>query len=274
MRLAVYQGPGASGDVAANLATIRRVASRAAAEGAGLVVFPELFVTGYNLGPRLRELAEPLSGPSLEAIGAAAADARIAILTGFCEREGARLFNSAVLIGRDGSLQAVHRKCHLFGAMEGELFTPGDALVTIELDGLRVGILICYDVEFPEAVRTHALAGVELVAVPTALMQPFEIVSRAVVPTRAYENQVFLAYANRTGSEGEQTYVGESRVVAPDGADLAVAGPGEEMIVAPIEIERLRASRAINTHLENRRVELYRSILEPPAQHEREGGQR
>src|SRR5687767_12596697 len=105
MRLAVYQGPGVSGDVPANLATIRSVATRAAAGGAGLVVFPELFTTGYNLGARLRELAEPLSGPSLDTIGAAAADAGLAILTGFCERDGERLFNSAVLVGRDGSLQ-------------------------------------------------------------------------------------------------------------------------------------------------------------------------
>src|SRR5919106_2196098 len=102
MRLAVYQGPGASGDVPGNLAIIRRVAAHAAAEGASLVVFPELFTTGYNLGTRLRELAEPLSGPSLEAIGAAAADCGMAILTGFCERDRDRLFNSAVLIGRDG----------------------------------------------------------------------------------------------------------------------------------------------------------------------------
>jgi predicted amidohydrolase len=257
MRVAVYQGPGASGDVPANLATIRRVASRAAAEGAGLVVFPELFVTGYNLGPRLRELAEPLSGPSLEAIGAAAADCGTAVLTGFCERDGARLFNSAVLIGRDGSLQAVHRKCHLFGAMEGELFTPGDALATIELEGLRVGILICYDVEFPEAVRAHADSGTEFLIVPTGLMTPFDVVATHVVPARAYESQMFLAYVNRCGRESELQYCGLTCAIAPDGTELARAGRGEESLAVDIDTVMLARSRSINTHLADRRPDLY-----------------
>jgi predicted amidohydrolase len=272
MRVAVYQGPGASGDVPANLATIRRVASRAAAEGAGLVVFPELFVTGYNLGPRLRELAEPLSGPSLEAIGAAAADCGTAVLTGFCERDGARLFNSAVLIGRDGSLQAVHRKCHLFGAMEGELFTPGDALATIELEGLRVGILICYHVEFPEAVRALALAGAELVAVPTTLMAPYDFMARTLVPARAAENQVFVAYANRTGAEGGLAYIGQSWIVGPDGVDLARAGRHEErFLLAELEPEAIMRARAAYCYVGERRPELYGPLTEgadQPAQRE------
>jgi predicted amidohydrolase len=258
MRLAVYQGPGASGDVPANLATIRRVATHAATEGARLVVFPELFTTGYNMGSRLRELAEPVPGPSLDAIGAAAADAGIAILTGFCERDGERLFNSAVLVERDGGLRAVHRKCHLFGAMEGELFTPGDARATAELDGLRLGILICYDVEFPEAVRALALAGAELVAVPTTLMAPHDLVARAMVPVRAAENQVFVAYANRTGAEGDLAYIGQSCIVGPDGADLARAGRnGEELLLADLDPAAIMRARAAYCYLGERRPELY-----------------
>ena len=179
MRLAVYQGPGASGDVPANLATVRRVAAEAASQGVRLVVFPELFVTGYNLGPRLRELAEPRGGPSLAEVSGAAAAAGIAILVGFCERADERLFNGAALVERDGRQLAVHRKCHLYGATERALFTPGDALTLAELDGLRLGVLICYDVEFPEAARTLALAGAELIAVPTALMAPHDVVARA-----------------------------------------------------------------------------------------------
>ncbi|HEX6113991.1 MAG TPA: carbon-nitrogen hydrolase family protein [Geminicoccaceae bacterium] len=258
MRLAVYQGPGASGDVPANLATIRRVAARAAAEGAGLVVFPELFTTGYKLGARLRELAEPLSGPSVDAIGAAAAQAGLAILTGFCEREGERLFNSAVLVGRDGSVLTMHRKCHLFGEAELELFTPGDALAVVELERLRVGILICYDVEFPEAVRALALAGAELVAVPTALMAPYDLVARTLVPARAAENQVFVAYANRTGSEGDLAYIGQSCIVGPDGADLARAGRDEEsLLIADLDPTAITDARAGYCYLDERRPELY-----------------
>jgi predicted amidohydrolase len=261
MRLAVYQGPGTSGDVAANLATIRRVASDAAAEGAGLVVFPELFTTGYHLGARLRELAEPLSGPSLDAIGAAAADHGIAILSGLCEQDGERLFNSAILVGRDGSFQAVHRKCHLYGAMERELFTPGDGLTTVELERLRVGILICYDVEFPEAVRALALAGAELVAAPTALMAPYDLVAGTLVPARAAENQVFVAYANRTGAEGDLAYIGQSCIVGPDGADLARAGRAEErLLIANLDPAAITGARSMQYYLGDRRPELYASL--------------
>src|ERR671918_497721 len=258
MRLAVYQGPGASGDVPGNLAIIRRVAAHAAAEGASLVVFPELFTTGYNLGSRLRDLAEPLPGPSLDAVGATAADAGLAILTGFCERDGARLFNSAVLVGRNGSMRAVHRKCHLYGAMEGELFTPGDALAVVELDRLRVGILICYDVEFPEAVRALALAGAELVAVPTTLMAPCDVVTRTLVPARAAENQIFVAYANRTGSEGDLAYIGHSCIVGPDGEDLARAGRDDErLLLADLDPAAITKARAAQCYLGDRRPELY-----------------
>ena len=265
MRLAVYQGPGASGDVPANLATVRRVTSRAAAAGVGLVVFPELFTTGYNLGSRLRELAEPLGGPSLDTIGAASADAGLAILTGFCERDGERLFNSAVLVGPDGSLQAVHRKCHLYGAMEGELFTPGDALATVELDRLRIAILICYDVEFPEAVRAPALAGAELVAVPTTLMAPYDVVARTLVPARAAENQVFVAYANRTGSESDLAYIGQSCIVGPDGADLARAGRDQEsLLVADLDPAAVTQARSAQCYLGDRRPELYAPLTRTP----------
>lgn len=258
MRLAVYQGPGASGDVPANLATIRRVTARAAAEGTRLVVFPELFTTGYNLGARLRELAEPVPGPSLDAIGATAADAGVAILTGFCERDGAQLFNSAVLVERDGSLRTVHRKCHLFGEMEGELFTPGDALAVVELERLRVGILICYDVEFPESVRALVLAGAELVAVPTTLMALNDVVARALVPARAAENQVFVAYANRTGSEDGLAYIGQSCIVGPDGEDLARAGRDEErLLLADLDPAAMARARSASCYLRDRRPELY-----------------
>lgn len=273
MRLAVYQGPGASGDLPANLAIIRGVAARAAAEGASLVVFPELFTTGYNLGARLRDLAEPLSGPSRDAIGTAAADAGLAILTGFCERDGARLFNSAVLVGRDGSVLAVHRKCHLYGQMEGELFTPGDALSVVELERLRVGILICYDVEFPEAVRALALAGAELVAVPTTLMAPCDVVARTLVPARAAENQIFVAYANRIGSEGDLAYIGQGCIVGPGGADLARAGGEEErLLVADLDRAAIAHARAAQCYLGERRPELYAPLTRTPSAPAKCGG--
>ncbi len=108
--------------------------------------------------------------------------------------------------------------------------------------------------------RALALAGADLVAVPTALMRPYEVVARTVVPARAYENQVYVAYANRSGREAELAYCGESCVVGPDGVDLARAGSGDELLLAEIDPARLASSRADNTHLGDRRPELYGAL--------------
>ena len=176
---------------------------------------------------------------------AIAREAGIAILYGYPERgAGGHIYNTAQLIDRTGRIAASYRKTHLFGEIDRAAFSAGAALPEIvELDGLRIGILICYDVEFPENVRTLALKGADLVAVPTALMQPFDIVARTIVPARAYENQVFLAYADRCGTEGELSYCGLSCVIAPDGSDLARAGRSEALIIADLDAERLAQSR-------------------------------
>jgi 5-aminopentanamidase len=130
----------------------------------------------------------------------------------------------------------------------------------VQLDGIRVGLLICYDVEFPESVRLLALAGADLIAVPTALMDPFGAVARILVPARAVENQVFLAYANRTGREGDLDYCGLSCVVGPDGAELTRAGRGEQLLLADLDLARLSASRLANPYLADRRPELYGTL--------------
>jgi predicted amidohydrolase len=144
-----------------------------------------------------------------------------------------------------------------------DMFRAGESLpAVIELDGIRVGLLICYDVEFPETVRLLALQGVDLVAVPTALMEPFEVVVRTIVPARAVENQVFLAYANRCGREGNLRYCGLSCVVGPDGADLVRAGRGEELVFADLHLDSLRAARMLSPYLRDRRPELYAPLAD------------
>ena len=264
MRLAVYQGPGVCGDTRANLAVIERVARDAAARGADLVVFPELFTTGYNLGPTLRELAEPIDGPTVRALRATAGAAKIAILCGWPEYDQGRIFNAAVLVGGDGTLVANHRKLHLFGAMEAAVFATGQDLTIAEVGGVRLGVLICYDVEFPESVRTLALRGAELVAVPTALMTPYSEVARLIVPARAAENQLFVAYANRTGREGDLTYLGLSCICDPDGNDLARAWEDEGLLVADLDHVAMAATRSAQSYLHDRRPELYGDLTETP----------
>lgn len=274
MKVAVSQGSTTPADIAGNLERMAEIAREAAAAGARLLILPEMFLTGYNIGPdAVRRLAEPVDGPSAERAAAIARDAGIALLYGYPERgPDGQVFNAAVLIDRDGRTLANHRKTHLFGDIDRSAFDRGEGPPTIAgLDGLRLGILICYDVEFPENVRLLALAGADFVAVPTALMQPYEFIARSLVPTRAYENQVFLAYANRCGTERDLDYYGLSCIVGPDGVDLARAGTDEALIVAHLDPALLRSSRSINTYLRDRRPELYPALAESAAQHSGSG---
>ena len=203
-------------------------------------------------------------GPSFAAAAAIARKTDLALLYGYPEQgPGGAVYNAVRLVGRDGRGLANYRKCHLFGELDRGMFRAGAGpSALVDLDGVRIGLLICYDVEFPESVRLLALAGADLVAVPTALMDPFEVVARTVVPARAVENQVFLAYANRCGAEGDLRYCGQSCVVGPDGADLARAGRGEELILADLDLEHLAASRRDNTYLADRRPELYGALAD------------
>ncbi len=243
------------------LATLRRAATQAASEGAQLLVLPELFLTGYNIGAdALHASAEPADGPSAAQAAAIARQSGVALLYGYpeCGAQG-RLHNSALLLGPAGETLANYRKTHLFGDMERQVFSPGeDAFVLADVAGRRVGLLICYDVEFPELVRGLALRGADLVAVPTALMTPYHFVPRMMLPVRAFENQLFLVYANRCGREAGLAYVGESRIVAPDGSVLACAGAGEALLTATLDDAAMRRSRALNTYLQDRQPTRYR----------------
>jgi predicted amidohydrolase len=267
MKIGIFQGPLAPGNVADMLGAMQRAAAQAASAGVRLLILPELFLTGYNIGAdAVRALAQPVDGPAARAAGEIARRHAIALLYGYPELAQGRVYNSALLIERDGTPLGNFRKLHLFGAVDGAVFASGeDPVVMAEIDGLRIGILICYDVEFPETVRGLALRGADLIAVPTAQMQPYEFVPRTLIAARAYENSVFVAYANRCGVEGTLVYTGESIIAGPDGAHLARAGAGEEMIMADLDPALLAKARVLNTFLADRRPGLYGALTETPA---------
>ncbi|MFF7182545.1 nitrilase-related carbon-nitrogen hydrolase [Streptomyces sp. NPDC008121] len=265
LRIALLQSSGELGDVAANLKVLDEAAARAAAAGAGLLLAPELFLTGYAIGADMARLAEPADGPSARAVAAVAVRHGVAVGYGYPERDTDRhgvLYNAAQLFGADGAVLARYRKTHLYGGFEQQWFTPGDdTVVQTRIGGLTVGLMICYDVEFPENVRAQALAGTDLLLVPTALMHPAEVVAESVVPVRAFENQMYVAYANRAGQEGEYEFVGLSALAGPDGTARARAGRGEELILGDVDPEVLAASRADNPYLRDRRPGLYGSLV-------------
>jgi len=263
MRITLYQCQSWAADVERNLSRVAHAASRAAADGAGILLCPELMLTGYNVGrDPIGDLAESVDGPAAQRIAAIAAANNIAIVYGYPERAGDAIYNAAQLIDRDGTARLNYRKTHLFGNAERETFTAGKDLSQVtDIDGWMIGILVCYDVEFPEPVRLLALAAAELVLVPTALMQPYDALPSILIPARAYENQLYVAYANYCGTAGNVTYCGSSLIAAPDGRCLAHAGRAEEMPSADISHDVLIASRRGNTYLADRRPALYGALV-------------
>lgn len=259
MQLAIYQGAGQAGNPAANLLELESAAEQAASESADLLVLPELWLSGYNIGTTAHELAEEADGPAAERVGRIAAQHGLAILYGYPERAGNKVFNAARFIDDSGKPVANMRKAHLYGPDEQNLFCRGDTgFPLVNFRGLRIGIVICYDIEFPEVARTLALRGAELIAVPTSLPERDIFVATQVVPVRAWENQIFVAYANRCGQEDGLAYTGHSRICAPDGRVLAAATDGSAIITENIDPDCYNKTASVkNTYLQDRRPDLY-----------------
>lgn len=242
--VAVYQCAAGGLDRAQRLEALRRVLGEPGLASAQLVALPELFMSGYDVGDDLDHRAEPIDGPFATAVSRLARQSGRAILYGYPEAAGGRRYNSAACFGPDGALLANHRKLVLPPGFETRCFHPGQGATLFSLGGVRLALLICYDAEFPEAVRAVARQGAEAVIVPTALKDRWASVAYRMMPTRAFENGVYLIYANHAGREGATTYLGASCVVGPDGEDLARAGAGEETLLASLDTARVREAQA------------------------------
>lgn len=266
MRVALYQCPPLPLDVGGNLVRLERQAEAAAQQGAQLLVCPEMFLTGYNIGSEaVSELAQPRDGQAAAQVARIAQGNNIAIVYGYPERGvDDRLYNAVQLIDARGHSLCNYRKTHLFGALDTAMFAAGsDDFPVIELNGWRLGLLICYDVEFPENTRRLALAGAELILVPTANMAPYDFICEVTVRARAFENQCYLAYANYCGSEGDIHYCGLSSLCAPDGSQIVLAERNEALVVGTLDREALNESRALVTYFNDRRPALYEALAKP-----------
>jgi predicted amidohydrolase len=253
LTLALLQCVSQPGDVPGNLQRLDQAAAQAAAAGAHLLVTPEMFLTGYNIGAsKAFALAETADGPRVQAVAAIALKHKIAIVFGHPEQDAPQgpVFNAAQCMDAQGHCLGRYRKTHLFGELDRSMFHPGKGDEPLfSLLGWRLGMLICYDVEFPENTRRLALQGADLIVVPTANMQGFEFVNQQLVSTRAYESQVFVAYANFCGTEGDLAFNGLSCVAAPTGKGLVQAGHGSEILLATVTQVDLAAGRSLNRHL-------------------------
>ena len=233
MRLALWQGTTPATNLDRACAEAEAALTAAAALGAAALVLPEVWLPGYNQ-PDIPDRALSLDSPPMRRLADAARRSKTALVVGYAERDGARIFNSAACFGPDGALLANHRKLQLYGPRERAIYTPGDRHTTFDLSGETAAILICYDVEFVPHVKSLADRGVTLILAPTANMQPFTHVVRHTVPAMAANHGVTIAYANYCGSEGDLTYVGGSLVAGPHGEILARAGETPTLLIAEI----------------------------------------
>ena len=258
MRIALYQCPPLPLDVAGNLQRLRETAQQA--DNIDLLVLPEMFLTGYNIGAQaVAELAQAHDDDAAQQIAKLAKATGMAIVYGYPERGAdGHIYNSAQLLDAHGKSLCNYRKTPLVGELDHSMFSQGpDSFPVIELNGWKLGLLICYDLEFPENTRRLALAGAEVIVVPTANMVPFEFIADVTVRCRAFENHCYVAYANYCGHEGEIHYCGQSSIAAPNGKQIALAEQDETLLVATLQRQQLTDAKSGNFYLADRRPELY-----------------
>lgn len=235
MKLALAQELPTDGRIEEAFARIACRARAAACAGASMLVLPELIVPGYNR-PDLHGCGD---GGWRDRMGEIARGAQIGLTFGWAEAAEGRIWNAASTLGPDGALLGHYRKIQLFGQMEAASFTPGTAAPPVfDYLGRRIGLLICYDIEFPHHAADLARRGADTILVPTANPAGFEHVQRLLVPARAYESRLTIAYANYCGTEAGLAFGGGSVIVGPDGQPLAQAGRAEALLITDLpEIE-------------------------------------
>ncbi len=246
-------------------ANFRRLEELVNATPADVFVLPELCTTGYFFDSRdeVAVVAEDMFGQTVAFFRTMARRRQAVVVAGFAEQAGGRLFNSCLVVIPEQEELWVYRKTHLF-YKEKHCFDPGDTGFFVVSDAkrdIRIGPMVCYDWRFPESARVLTLLGADLITCPANLVTE---AWHAVMPARAIENKVFLAVANRTGSEtrkGETlAFKGRSAIYGWDGHVLAQAGPeGDVVLAADIQPAETRDKffNPLNDVLADRRPELY-----------------
>jgi predicted amidohydrolase len=240
MRVAVFQS---EAHETAPTERIKKLENALKQQQTDLLVCPELYTSGYNMGELLKSRAEPQKGDTAKHITKLAKRYNTAILYGYPELANDKIYNSAHCINKNGKPLANHRKLLLPPGFESDYFDSGDSMSYFSINGIKFCILICYDAEFPESVRAAAQAGAHAIIVPTALSDNWGVVADKIMPTRAFENGVWMIYANHSGIEDKLCYYGGSCIVKPDGIDAARAESEETVIYAEIEIESVKSAQ-------------------------------
>ena len=244
-------------DVAHNTRKVVETIGRAdTAGGTKLIVFPETTLSGFPTRENISDIAQTLDGPALTAVRDAARQKGVSVAVGLAERDGNQFYNTTVLVDERGDIALRYRKTHLWASDVG-VFTPGDRFETCMWNGLTVGLLICYDIEFPESARAVAALEADLLIVTNGNMDPFGPVHRRAITARAMENQMFALMVNRCGSGDDNlTFPGLSALIDPFGETVLELGGEETVTKATVDFKRLEASREHYNYLHDARVPL------------------
>ena len=292
IRLGIYQvqadyGPGATSK---NMDRLEKAARLAKQHNVQLLAFPELYVPGYTLSPNeAKKVAEFAAGPSITRARKIAKELKMAMLVPYAEKAeteaGLRYYDSIAVINENGELVASYRKPHLYGQQERDNWSFGDKPPPVfKAFGFPVGVLNCYENEFPELVRLLALNGAKLVVGPTAAdcyytlpngqrsAVPYPDVSTVLFPANAYANNVFFAYANRAGYEkrggDEWHYRGNSIIIGPHGDIIQAAGHQQDtLLIADCipEYYGMTHPAPKYNYLKDRRPGMYKTLTAPKA---------
>lgn len=241
-----------------NLLRILQSLEEASKKGADYVLFPELYLTGYVMDNQLQQLAETENGPSIQKIREKAKQCRVGAIVGFPEQEGDLMYNTALLIGKDGSFIGKYRKVHLY-YREKDWFIPGDSFPVFSLPEGNIGLLITYDMEFPESSRILAMKDAQLLLVLAANMVPYQHFQDTFVKARALENHVYTALANMVGLDNENIFFGESQIVHPNGQEIYKGKNNEEIPVISLNLSQTNPEKEMLDYLHNRKTSVYRA---------------
>lgn len=269
IKVASVQANVVFGDPIANAAAAAATLERLRGEGVQLAVFPEAFLTGYCVASHAdaEAIAIPMTHSAIKSLMDECNRLGIMAVIGFAEADGRFLHNSAVLL-EPGEQPRFYRKTHLPELGLDRFVVPGRELPVFETQIGRIGILICFDQRAPEPARVLALAGAEVIVLPTNWPEGAETSAEHVCIVRAAENRVFFITSNRVGEEAGFRFIGGSKIIDPTGRVLAAAGATETVIISEIDLSEAKVKRTVNvpgeyefTVFESRRPELYKTLV-------------
>jgi predicted amidohydrolase len=258
LRIAILQMDIAFGDPVANRATAREWIARAMEQETDLIVLPEMWNTGYSL-TNITEIADRAGAETIELMSALAKQYNVNILAGsVADLRDGDVYNTTYLFNRQGDVVGDYSKIHLFRLMDEEKYLQaGDRVGLFELEGLKLGSMICYDIRFPELARTLSLGGAQILFLPAEWPHPRLNHWRHLQIARAIENQMFVVSTNRVGKAGETEFFGHSMVIDPWGEILLETDDQAGIHHVTVDLSVVPEIRSRIPIFEDRRPDLY-----------------